>query len=62
MKNLSLSTDYVVCLALETTQPAQAVNYRRAFCDDRLSLLSKSKFEDSAKTLDSANLQSFVSE
>jgi hypothetical protein len=62
MKNLASTSDFVVCLSLETTQPASQTNYRRSFCDNRLSELSKAKFSDSATALDLNNLGAFKTE
>ena len=62
MKNLALNNDFVVCLSLETTQPAQQANYRRLFADERLNRHSKGQLSDSAKALDLANLAAFKSE
>ena len=62
MKNLALNTDFVVCLSLETTQPAQQLGYRRIFTDDRLATHSKGQQTDSAQALDLANLASIHSQ
>ena len=54
IRDLALNTDFVVCLAAETTQAK--TNLRRVFHADRLGSLSKGALSEDATALDLANL------
>lgn len=58
MQNLVTSTDYIVCLALETT--ASQNNLRRLFTDDRLSQLSGGAKKEAAPAI--GDLSAFLSQ